>query len=69
MSRRECTDLAPDAIADEILKMVVAAIARDRRFPTLQAAELDLLFADTRNEIETGLDEFVSGIIEDSTND
>jgi hypothetical protein len=59
MSRREFTYLNPDQIADEIINMVAAAITRDRRFPTLQAMERDLLFADVRNEIETGLDEYV----------
>jgi hypothetical protein len=33
MSRRDFTDLSPDAIADEIINLVAAAITRDRRFP------------------------------------
>jgi hypothetical protein len=56
--------LSPDQVANEILEMISAAIARDRRFPALAPLERDLLFADVRDEIETGLDEFTSGIIE-----
>jgi hypothetical protein len=70
MRRREFTRLYPDEIADEIIKLITATIKRDRRFPALQAMERDLLFAEVRNEIETGLDEFASGIIEETaTND
>jgi hypothetical protein len=46
--------------------MVSAAIARDRRFPALSPLELALLFADVRDEIEAGLDEFAFGITEAS---
>jgi hypothetical protein len=66
MTRREFTYLSPDQIAGEVIEMVSVAIARDRRFPALPRLELDLLFADVRDEIETGLDEFMSGIIEAS---
>jgi hypothetical protein len=66
MTRREFTYLSPDQVADEAIEMVSAAIARDRRFPALPPLELDLLFADVRDEIETGLGEFASGIVEAS---
>jgi hypothetical protein len=66
MTRREFTYLSPDQIAGEVIEMVSAAIARDRRFPVLPPLERDLLFADVRDEIEAGLDEFGSGITEAS---
>jgi hypothetical protein len=64
MSRREFTYLGPDQVAGEIIDLISTAIARDQRFPTLSPLELALLFADARDEIETGLDEFASGLIE-----
>jgi hypothetical protein len=66
MTRREFTYLNPDQIAGEVVEMLSAAIARDRRFPHLTPLERDLLFADVRDEIEAGLDEFVCGITETS---
>jgi hypothetical protein len=66
MTRREFTYLGSDQIAGEIIEMVSAAIARDRRFPTLPPLERDLLFADVRDEIEAGLDEFAFGVTEAS---
>lgn len=66
MSRREFTYLSPHQVASEVIELISATIARDRRFPALPPLELDLLFADVRDEIEMGLDEFASGIIEAS---
>jgi hypothetical protein len=66
LTRREFTYLDSDQIADEIINMVSKVIARDRRFPALRPLERDLLFADVRDEIETGLDEFASGVIKDN---
>jgi hypothetical protein len=66
MSRREFTYLSPDQIAGEVVELLSAAIARDGRFPPLTPLERDILFADVRDEIEAGLDEFASGIVETS---
>jgi hypothetical protein len=69
MSRRDFTYLNSEQVAQEITDLVAAAIARDARFPSLRLHEFDLLFADTRREIELGLDEFLSGNIEDDDDD
>ncbi len=62
MSRRDFTYLTTEQVAREIADMIAAAIARDARFTPLRPSEFDLLFADVREEIELGLDEFASGI-------
>jgi hypothetical protein len=56
MTRREFTHLDSGQVANEVIEMVAARIAR--RFPALSPLELVILFADVRDEIEAGLDEF-----------
>ena len=69
MTRREFTYLSPDQVANEIIELISVTITQARQFPPLPPLERDLLLADLRSEIEAGLDEFVSGIIEGAAND